>query len=666
MFKQIQKVLIALMMSVLLMSSNALAFHKNGKIKQVYEDPSLTKEQISSNYCALKVTPWKEKQTEGSDFVSQVEKDGLLGWNIENYHDVEPIVAPKKWDFSEPANNNKVKLHKKKLIFLKTSKFIPDDTDEVKITGKGGVSLQEFLKIICLQYDNGERASKFNKTKSPTMYDLFRKIAENNKLIDKNGKPNLKAKLRYSHLKNGLIINEPNTVYYLPDYLIAENNAIEQAKIANNKKIKTENETKDFIAGIKPGLIKEITAKKEKFDQEIKDINNKYTQLKITYENFRKYFKEKTVDTEDILNFVDKSQPRIKKKAKELNVAKREFLNPIILDDLKAKYKNLRIIKSKQYKNYKKLEDLLYNIDKRSNIKKCFQAGKSSGKCKPSFPDQWERIKSSELGANAHEKNLDSLSKDIANAENNIVNNIDKLNEDIKNLEEELGNQFPWNLVIIGTLVLLAVIGIAVYVYFNNKRLSEIRENADKQVGSLKSDLEGKLKDTSEQIKSVGRTAAARAQQSRDSTEIEPVSETPKTPEEIIAAKYDELVSEYKDALEDFSKVAAFKKKWHGLALSRKERQDGIKTILINSNQAFEKSGIWCVSFDERYFAFPGSTVKSNMATYMNMEFMKAGIDFKGIFSISEGSNYLTEPCVLKRGGAGFSVERVGKIIFPN
>ena len=666
MFKQTQKVLIALMMSVLLMSSNALAFHKNGKIKQVYEDLNLTKEQISSKHCALKVTPWKEKQTEGSDFVSRVEKEGQLGWNIENYHDVEPIITPKKWDFSIPLNNNKIKVHKKKLVFLEPSQFIPDDTDEVKFTGKAGVTLEEFLKIICLQYDNGERASKFSKTKSPTMFELFNKIAKKNKLVDKNGKPNLKQKLRISHYKKGLIINEPNTVYYLPDYLIGEYKKIEIAKINHDKKVQTENETKDFIAGVKPGLVKEIKDKKEKFDQEIKDINNKYIQLKIKYENFGKYFKEKTVETEDILNFVDKSQPRIKKKAKELNVAKRKFLNPIILDDLKVKYKKLKVIKSRQYKNYTKLEDLLSNIEKRSNIKKCFQAGKKNRKCNPSFPDQWDRIKSSELGANAHEKNLDSLSKDIANAENNIVNNIDKLNEDIKNLEEELGNQFPWNLVIIGTLVLLAVIGIAVYVYFNNKRLSEIRENADKQVGSLKSDLEGKLKDTSEQIKSVGRTAAARAQQSRDNTEIEPVSETPKTPEEIIAAKYDELVSEYKDALEDFSKVAAFKQKWHGLALSRKERQDGIKTILINSNQAFEKSGIWCVSFDEKYFAFPGSTVKSNMATYMNMEFMKAGIDFKGIFSISEGSNYLTEPCVLKRGGAGFSVERVGKIFFPN
>ena len=45
----------------------------------------------------------------------------------------------------------------------------------------------------------------------------------------------------------------------------------------------------------------------------------------------------------ELLNFVDKGQPRIKKKAKELNVAKREFLNPIILDDLKTKYKKLKV-----------------------------------------------------------------------------------------------------------------------------------------------------------------------------------------------------------------------------------------------------------------------------------------------------------------------------------
>ena len=101
-------------------------------------------------------------------------------------------------------------------------------------------------------------------------------------------------------------------------------------------------------------------------------------------------------------------------------------------------------------------------------------------------------------------------------------------------------------------------------------------------------------------------------------------------------------------------------------SFKQKERQEGTKTILVNSSRAFEKAEIWCVTFSDKYFAFPGSTVKSNMATYMNLDFEKATRDFKGVFAVSTGSSYTTEPCVLRRGGAGFVVERVGKIIFPN
>ena len=126
------------------------------------------------------------------------------------------------------------------------------------------------------------------------------------------------------------------------------------------------------------------------------------------------------------------------------------------------------------------------------------------------------------------------------------------------------------------------------------------------------------------------------------------------------------MVSDYKEALDDFSKVAKFKQKWNGLALNRKERQDGSKTALISSPRAFEKAEIWCVTFSDKYFAFPGSTVKSNMAIYMNFDFQKADSDFKGVFSISSGSTYLTEPAVIRKGGAGFVVERPGKIIFPD
>ena len=90
-----------------------------------------------------------------------------------------------------------------------------------------------------------------------------------------------------------------------------------------------------------------------------------------------------------------------------------------------------------------------------------------------------------------------------------------------------------------------------------------------------------------------------------------------------------------------------------------------LKTILINSTRAFEKAEIWCVNFSDKYFAFPGSSVKSNMAAYMNLDFEKASRDFKGVFAISSGSSYITDPALLRRGGAGFVVEKPGKLTFP-
>ena len=49
----------------------------------------------------------------------------------------------------------------------------------------------------------------------------------------------------------------------------------------------------------------------------------------------------------------------------------------------------------------------------------------------------------------------------------------------------------------------------------------------------------------------------------------------------------------------------------------------------------------------------------------MNLDFEKAHRDFKGVFNVSIGSSYTTEPCLIRRGGAGFIVEKAGKIQFP-
>ena len=236
----------------------------------------------------------------------------MLGYKITGYHDTQKIAAPKKWDFSIPLNNSVVKDHLKKLIYLEADMFLNEEQLSQQ-NPKGGISLEEFLKVICLQYDEKGRPQKFEKKSS--MYDLFLKIAEKNQLL-KNNKPNIKAKLSTKIFKEGLIIDEPNVVYFVPDYLIAKSNKIELAKLKHEETVKANNAEKDWIAQNKQPLLDEIDKKISEFDDQIKKINNSYDKLKIDYENFIDEFKNKIVEVEDLLEDVDRTQKEIKEKAK--------------------------------------------------------------------------------------------------------------------------------------------------------------------------------------------------------------------------------------------------------------------------------------------------------------------------------------------------------------
>tara|TARA_B100000767_G_scaffold45920_1_gene40426 strand:+ start:1863 stop:3914 length:2052 start_codon:yes stop_codon:yes gene_type:complete len=683
MFKQTLKVLITLILSVLLISSNTLAFHKDGKSvpkktewtgdakeKKIYEN------KFKKNYCAYDADA---KKIKGKAKIDDATGEPILGadnkpifeedtykMNVEGHHSVEPISIGGKVLF--PFNQNK-------------------NFDEHRFTLSIGekTTLKDLLDYFCVQDISKPRPESF---KGSYLENFYKEIAKDNGLVKADGSGDFKQKIGFGDIYDkigteGILIKDPNAVYYLSynnlkqyeEYLDKKTKAKKDAKKAAARKQGNE----AWISEHAQNWIDKITSKINEYDTQIEKSQSNLSKVKSLIEEYKNQFNNLLDKTNDVFADVDATKKEVKEKRKEVRDFKKEALKQEKLKELESNYTKVKKLKFKKYNNYTDLISLKKSAEK---AKKNVNANKFIGKKK--FSETFFGIKvsfgQSKIGIIEKFENLenDDLGKQYKIDNKKVLDLSDKLKEELKTLSEydvqldelvtldsELDNKFPWNLLIIGVLVLLSVIGIVVYVYFNNKRLREIRENADKQVGSLKSDLEGKLKDTSEQIRSVGRTAA-KAQQSGSTTEMEHIPQTPKTPEEIIAAKYDELVSEYKDSLEDFSKVAAFKQKWHGLALNRKERQDGTKTILINSNQAFEKSGIWCVNFDEKYFAFPGSTVKSNMATYMNMEFMKAGIDFKGVFSITEGSNYSTEPCVLKRGGAGFSVERVGKIVFPN
>ena len=675
MLKPIAKLLIATFITLSLIVSNAYAFHKyNPKDKDIYENAELDEDKILAKHCALKIKK-KMIQTGSNGFKEQeTTDDGKLGWTITGYHGQQKNLAPHKWDFEIPVNNKSIELHNKKLIFLKTSNFTPLESDQVKIDNIEDVTLEEFLKIICLQYDEKERPSKFGKKKSPLMHELFEKIAEKNGFL-KGDKPNIKAKLTTKTYKQGLKIDEPNVVYYIPDYLIAEHKEIKNAKsenttkVANDeaKRIKEEEEEKasdEWIKVKKQPFLEKIRDKQKEYTDEIKLLKKNRDELEGLIDKHKEIF-ERASGYVKISVTYDNSTPEIKDLKINIIIKESTYLKDLDLDNFKTQYSLLtKIDFDKKYDNKKIIDELLDSAED-STKKKHFVGYKPWGRDKKiGFIKEFDAIKKQDLGSKREENDILALKNEVNLKITEINENIIKPFERLKKLDADFDDQLPIKEIIIGLLIFLSIVGFIIYHFYSRKKLSDAERKAEERIGNLKRDFDGQLRNTSNEIKSVSR--AARSQQSTQSSEQETVQEIPKTPEEIIASKYDALVTDYNEALEDFTKVAEFKQKWHGLALSRKERQDGTKTILISSSSAFEKSGIWCVTFNDNYFAFPGSTVKSNMATYMNMDFMKANMNFKGIFNISTGSNYSTEPAVLRKGGAGFVVERIGKISFPN
>lgn len=664
MFKTSVKFFIAIWLSILLINSNSIAFHKEGNSeKDIPIIEGIKKKDIQSEYCTVQVekyskapkTEKKEKdKTEEKSEEQELQIADEQFYKIISYHSKEAKVAPKELDFSILKN----KINKNTYI--------------------GPIStIEDLLAYYCVQEIPLDGKIKIFKKGDAKLYDEIANI---------NGYSGRESQIEgpiYDKGKISLAIEGKSLIYAEAQFIFneekrlkakakkdeADRKAKEKAdRIAKEKREKEQKRERDWIAENKPPLIKKIKSKIQEFDDKITKYNNTVNALIISHENFSKYFNEKYNEIEDLLDLVDVGQKEIKDKAIELKKAKREYLNDNILKDINSKFKKIKKKKSKEFKIYKEIK-ILYDEVEGSKKQKHFEKGYRSKfwtKKMPGFFVQWDRLSNRDLDIDKFFEKIDDINSDMNSAEDDIIQQIDTLKLEIQNLEEELASKWPIKEILIGVIMFLVICVGGYFIYDSGQKRKREKEEAESKIASLKNDLEGKLKNTSDQIKYVSRTAARSQQTSLDNETPEPIQEQPKTPEEIIAEKYDELVSDYKEALEDFSKVTGFKQKWHGLALSRKERQDGTKTILINSTRPFEKAEIWCVTFSEKYFAFPGSTVKSNMATYMNLDFEKAGRDFKGVFAVSSGSSYSTEPSVLRRGGAGFVVERIGKIIFPN
>ena len=674
------KFFIIIFLSILLLNSNSIAFHKENKQK------------INKN------TDWDGTNASKKNFANQAKQEfcslSAKGVEVIEIGTGEPVINQKTGEQTISENTKKPLFENKKVFKIEVSGYHSSKSKKVDSplfpsamsmnfdADWEKVKLVEVLKMYCLQDKTELKPAKF---KDSYLEEFYTQVAKDNGYFKDDTeegdyeKKFLDGSSGEQILKVGIVINNPNAVWYVPDFLEKqefenkkrEKAAFDEAKKKKKAKEKREKEQKrerDWIAENKPPLIKEIKSKIQKFDEKITTYNNTVNTLGISHENFSKYFNEKYNEIEDLLDLVDVGQKEIKDKAIELKKAKREYLNDNILRNINSKFKKIKKKKGKEFKIYKEIK-ILYDEVESSKKQNHFEKGYRSKfltKKMPGFFVQWDRLSNRDLDIDKFFEKIDDINSDMNSAEADILQQIDTLQTEIQNLEEELASKWPTMEIIIGVIIFLVICVGGYFIYDSGQKRKREKEEAESKIASLKDDLEGKLKTTSEQIKSVSRTAAARSQQVDTSSAPEPVAEIPKTAEEITAEKYNELLSDYKEALNDFTKVAVFKQKWHGLPLSRKERQDGSKTILVSSTRAFEKAGIWCVTVGDKYYAFPGSTVKSNMATYMNMDFMKAGQDFKGVFAISTGSTYVTEPAMLRRGGVGFVVEGAGKIAFPD
>ena len=622
----------------LLLFDHAFSHHKkNGKEKEIKVAIVKEKKDIKIEYCAHKIKK-KEAITKSSDKIDKEktitessgppkEKDPknleftTNTWIITNYHEPKPtqiddVIKIKKeedkpsthWGFTEEAD------------------------------------LEDILKALCVHKKSDQIPTKLDR-------EILNKIKDANGLSQKENFTKITPEI----YNNGIKLPPDlvgTLVYHIPDYLIT-NTEKEKKKDDEVKSIKkaTDDESK-WVSENKPEILKlaekKLSTQKEiitKVKSKLAEVNKDITKLQIDYDRIEKSL-NKFFEIKEIKNKGNKDLSVKIEKLYDLKVEHFPESQQIkkLKNDIQKISKPIEELESSN--EYTRIVNLLNSI-KKANTKKKLEEYK-------------ENIEFRNIDTISQEETLNKTKREIDEYSKTILN-IEELISEIEKLDESLDSEFNFTNLLIFILVFVLIIAVGFYIYFQNRKLSDLRNVTDR-AGRKFNELEGQIKSTSEKLQSVA--ISSRSSNNPNVIQTSPIEQS-KTPEEEIRNKFDELILDYKDTIDNFSKVAEFKQKWNGLALSRKERQDDTKTILINSSRVFEKSEIWCVNFGDKFFAFPGLTVKTNMATYMNLDFEKAQRDFKGVFSITSGSNYSTEPSVLRKGGAGFVVERSGKLTFP-
>ena len=454
MFKNIIRLIITSLLTIFLISSNAFAFHKeNAKTENQKTEWDGSKESKKNyenkhkqKYCALDS---KALTSKGDPVIDQNTGLQTVDENGKKVFEPDTHKIRVSGYHAETANKTGGKL----LPTLQSLNFNAQ---------WGKLKLVDLLKMYCLQDKTKDRPINF---KDSYLEDFYKQVAVDNGFLKASGEEGdynknvLEGPLGSDIFKNenGIIIKDPNAVWYVPDFLIKQNKK-NVAKIKSDKKKQerkkaTKKGNDQWISENKQNYLDKFNKKIDKYESVITKLKTKRNKLINRYKEYEELDKKAKEDIEiafdDLANIGNQEIKDLKRLIRD---DKKSFLSGIEITEYKERLKTIEKINFKKYKNYTSLKNLIKRADKSNKVENFIgtDATKILGitfkQSKIGYIQEFNNIKNRDLGSGSEvdKKNIDQLIYDIDNQIKNINLFIIKPVQELVALDDELGKRIPW------------------------------------------------------------------------------------------------------------------------------------------------------------------------------------------------------------------------------
>ena len=480
MFKSIAKLLLASLLSVILIITNTLAFHKNDNFKKdKIEFPSndeKKKKKLQTDYCTAEVERGTKKVKTKEIDKKKADKKTETLTEEEIEKKFEEKAKKEEGISSESANTKDIFIikhyHSKKFKAAKeyldfsTLKNYKLKSNGGKVIGPATTSIQEVLEYYCLQeLPEGDKSKKFKVGKASSLAKLYDQIALQNGY--KNKKSSIQGKI-YDDAKIYLPTFTYELIYAEAQFIINEEGRLksvaaeekadadakaEEIRIANELKENITKGNKQWISENKQDYIDKFNKKLDEYKSVIKELTKKRNKLITKTSDFKTIISE-TKDLVDIAidDLENTTNPEIKDLRTEIRKNKKIYL---LDSDLKQYRSDLKIIKKINFEKYKRYETLKDLIKRASKSKKAANFVGKDGitvlgikftQNKIGYIQEFKNIKDKGLGSSSgqDEKIINKLINDIDNNIININKYVLEPIQTLKLLDEELSSKIDY------------------------------------------------------------------------------------------------------------------------------------------------------------------------------------------------------------------------------